>query len=136
MNNSKDLSDFCLVEKTAPSGNKWDVCDSCPVKKTATLIGSRWTLLILEELYLRDPIRFNELLHALKPISSRSLSLKLKELLEHGIIKKNVVSSSPPYVVYNLTEKGKEFALLLIEIAKWSFKWDYREKNDQNKSTN
>ncbi len=133
MDDSKNLSDFCLVEKTASSANKWDLCNSCPVKKTATLIGSRWTLLILEELYLKDPIRFNELLHALKPISSRSLSLRLKELLEHGIIEKNVVSSSPPYVEYGLTQKGKEFALLLIEMAKWSFKWDYKEKDGQNK---
>jgi DNA-binding HxlR family transcriptional regulator len=131
MNDSKNLSDFCLVEKTASNKDKWDVCNSCPVKKTATLIGSRWTLLILEELYLKDPIRFNELSNALKPISSRSLSLKLKELLEHGIIEKNIVSSSPPYVEYSLTEKGKEFALLLIKIAKWSFKWDCREKIEQ-----
>jgi DNA-binding HxlR family transcriptional regulator len=32
------------------------------------------------------------------------------------------VSASPPYVEYNLTEKGKEFAMLLITMAKWSFK--------------
>ncbi len=136
MNDSKNLSDYCLVEKTASSENKWDACEYCPVKKTATLIGSRWTLLILEELYLKDPIRFNELLHALKPISSRSLSLRLKELLEHGIIEKRVVSASPPYVEYGLTRKGKEFALLLIEIAKWSFKWDSREKDSSKQITN
>jgi len=78
-------------------------------------------------LYLNDTVRYNEFLHALKPISSRSLSLKLTELLEHGIVEKNVLSSSPPYVEYNLTDKGKEFGLLLIEMAKWSFKWDYKE---------
>ena len=120
----KNLSDLCLVEKTAPPEIKWDVCNSCPVKKTVTLIGSRWSLLIIKELYSENSVRYNEFLHALKPISSRSLSLKLKELLEHGIIEKNVVSASPPYVEYNLTEKGKEFALLLITLAKWSFKWD------------
>ncbi|MCC7551422.1 winged helix-turn-helix transcriptional regulator [Methanobacterium ferruginis] len=123
----KNLSDFCLVEKKAPPESKWNVCNSCAVKKTATLIGSRWSFLILKELHLNNHVRFNELLHTLKPISSRSLSLKLKELLEHGIIKKNVVSASPPYVEYNLTRKGKEFALLLIRIAEWSFKWEYKE---------
>lgn len=81
-------------------------------------------MLIIKELYSGNSVRYNEFLHALKPISSRSLSLKLKELLEHKIIEKNVVSASPPYVEYNLTEKGKEFALLLITMAKWSFKWD------------
>ena len=116
----KNLNDLCLVEKTALPESKWDVCNSCPVKKTATLIGSRWSFLIVKELYSGNPVRYNEFLHALKPISSRSLSLKLKELLEHGIIEKNVVSASPPYVEYNLTEKGKEFAQLLITMAKWS----------------
>lgn len=125
---SKNLSDFCLVDGTKTTKDKWDVCNSCPVKKTATLIGSRWSFLILKELYLNNQVRFNELSHALKPITSRSLSLKLKELLEHGIIEKNVVSDSPPNVEYILTEKGKEFSLLLIEIAKWSFKWDCNEK--------
>lgn len=122
-----NLSDFCLVEKTTSPESKWNVCNSCPVKKTATLIGSRWSFLILKELHLNNHVRFNELLRALRPISSRYLSLKLKELLEHGIIKKNVFSASPPYVEYNLTEKGKEFALLLIEMAEWSFKWEYKE---------
>lgn len=40
----KNLNDLCLVEKTAPPEIKWDVCNSCPVKKTVTLIGSRWSL--------------------------------------------------------------------------------------------
>lgn len=121
-----NLSDYCLAEKTE-SGNRWSACNSCPFKKTRDLIGSRWSLLIVKELYLNDTVRYNEFLHALRPISSRSLSLKLKELLEHGIVEKNVLSSSPPYVEYNLTDKGKEFGLLLIEMAKWSFKWDYKE---------
>lgn len=121
---SKNLSDFCLVDETKKSSDKWDVCNSCPVKKTAILIGSRWSFLILKELYLNNHVRFNELSRALEPITSRSLSLKLKELLKHGIIEKRVVSDSPPNIEYNLNEKGREFSKLLIEIAKWSFKWD------------
>jgi len=124
-NYPKDLSEYCLAEKTGSFGSRWSACNSCPFKKTRDLIGSRWSLLIIKELYIRNgPMRYNEFLHTLKPISSRSLSLELKKLIEHGIIEKNVISSSPPYVEYDLTKKGREFGLLLIKLAKWSFKWD------------
>ena len=33
----KNLSDLCLVEKTAPPESKWDVCDSCPIKKNSAI---------------------------------------------------------------------------------------------------
>lgn len=128
MDYPKDLSDYCLAEKTDSFGNKWSLCNSCPFKKTRDLIGSRWSLLIVKELHVRNgPLRYNEFLHALKPISSRSLSLNLKKLIKHDIVGKKFVSASPPYVEYNLTDKGKEFGLLLIKMAKWSFKWDYIE---------
>lgn len=45
------------------------------------IVKSKWSLVIFRELCLRNrPMRFNELLHELKPISSRTLSLQLKKL--------------------------------------------------------
>jgi len=97
----------------------------CLVEKTAALIGSKWSLLIIKELHFKArPMRFNELLIALKPISSRTLSLKLKKLLKHEIIEKNVVSTSPPHSQYNFTKKGKELTTVLLVMVEWSYKWN------------
>jgi len=102
---------------------------SCPVQKTAELIGSKWSILIIRELNQNKFLRFNELSRSLKPISSRTLSLKLKELVEYEIIKKKIVSTSPPHSEYSLTQKGKDLAIVLGAMADWSYKWH----NNENK---
>ncbi len=89
------------------------------------IIESKWGMLILRELHYRNrPMRFNELLQELKPIDSRSLSLQLKNLLKWDMIEKNILSTSPPGVEYNITEKGREFTEIFYHLAKWSYKWN------------
>lgn len=97
---------------------------SCPIEKTITLIGNKWSLLLLRELYLSNgPLRFNDLLMALKPISSKTLSSKLKELTQYEIVKRNVENTTPVKVEYSLTEKGKDLTGVLLSMAEWSQKW-------------
>lgn len=100
----------------------------CPVQKTAELIGSKWSILIIRELHSNSSRRFNEFLRSLKPISSRTLSLRLKELVEYEIIEKKIISTSPPHSEYSLTDKGKDLATLLSAMAEWSYKWHDNEK--------
>jgi DNA-binding HxlR family transcriptional regulator len=96
----------------------------CPIEKTITLIGNKWSLLLLRELYLSNgPLRFNNLLMALKPISSKTLSSKLKELTQYEIVKRNVENTTPVKVEYSLTEKGKDLTGVLLSMAEWSQKW-------------
>jgi len=96
----------------------------CPIEKTVTLIGNKWSIIIIKELYLgKKPYRFNELLKTLPPISSRTLSLKLKDLVKYEILKKKVVSFTPPAVEYSLTAKGKDLSLVIRSMGEWSEKW-------------
>ncbi len=97
---------------------------SCPVERTASLVGNKWSLLILKQLYYNgDPLRFNQLLKVLKPISSKTLSLKLKDLEEYEVVSKEILPARPPMVQYQLTQKGMEFAEIFATMAKWSKKW-------------
>jgi len=107
--------------------DKWDTSEILHhAEKINEIIGSKWGLLILRELHFRNrPMRFNELLNTLEPIGSRNLSLQLKKLLKWGMIEKNVLSTSPLSVEYNLTEKGREFTSVFQLLAKWSFKWNF-----------
>jgi len=96
----------------------------CPVERTLALVGSKWSLLILWSLYQAgQPVRYNQLLKTLKPMSSKTLSAKLKDLESYRIISKNVIASSPPGVEYSLTERGLEFSNILTELGEWSQKW-------------
>ena len=96
----------------------------CPAEKTIALIGNKWTLLIIRELVIADgPLRYNELAKALKKISSRTLAAKLKNLVNYGIIEKNIIEDSPIRVEYTLTQKGKELSKITQPMADWSQKW-------------
>ncbi len=96
----------------------------CPIEKTVLLIGNKWSILLIREFYLSEgPLRFNVLLNSLKPISSKTLSSKLKDLVSYEIIEKKVVSTTPVKVEYYFTEKGKDLAGVLRSMAQWSLKW-------------
>ena len=72
--------------------------DSCPVAKVATLLSDAWTMLIIRDL-LKESMRFTELEKSLSGISTRTLTSKIKNLEEEGIITKNLNS-------YKITKKG------------------------------
>ena len=100
----------------------------CPYEKTINIIGSVWSLMVIKTLYLNNAeMRFNELLKSLKPISSKTLSAKLKELAEVEIINRNVIPESPVRITYELTEKGRDLNEVLDAMAAWSLKWNMEE---------
>lgn len=67
---------------------------ACPVAVTVHLIGSKWKLLILQQLS-SGAMRFNELQNALAGISNKVLSTTLRSLDEDGIIIRDVHPASP-----------------------------------------
>jgi len=59
----------------------------------------------------------------LKPISSKTLFSKLKELNNCGVVKKEVFAQTPVLVQYSLSEKGLELTPILDGMAQWNLKW-------------
>ena len=57
----------------------------CPVEYTASVIGSKWKILILREL-LNGVKRYNELIRGVAPISAKVLTENLRELEQDGIV--------------------------------------------------
>jgi DNA-binding HxlR family transcriptional regulator len=100
----------------------------CPYAESIKLVGNKWSLQIIKELHLNNrPMRFNEFMKALKPVSSKTLAAKLKELSGCGVIKKQIVSETPVIIRYSLTEKGKELTPVLDIMANWNRKWENRK---------
>lgn len=94
---------------------------SCGVTKTLKLIGSKWSLHILHHLF-DGKKRFGELQRGLKPISPKTLSLRLKELEEEGLITKKILPVVPLHVEYNLTFRGKSLQEVFKKMAAWGNK--------------
>jgi DNA-binding HxlR family transcriptional regulator len=67
---------------------------------------SKWTPEILLTLHAIPSVGFEQLRRALKGISPRVLSLKLKELEQEGLVQRRIVATRPPRVQYTLTDRG------------------------------
>ncbi len=91
------------------------------LKQVIDIFGGKWTFLILGELHTGAK-HFNALQRSLD-VSTRSLSLALKSLESHGVIERTVITSPTITVEYSLTEKGKDFEVVFVEMNKWGYKW-------------
>ena len=93
----------------------------CPSMKAAEIVGDKWTLLILRELFLGST-RYNDFQRALPRISPTILSKRLKQLEKNGLIvhKKTVGGKGGEY---RLTRSGRELAPIVDSLARWGLRW-------------
>ncbi|MFY0543766.1 winged helix-turn-helix transcriptional regulator [Brevibacillus sp. H7] len=101
--------------------------DFCAIKSTLSIIDGKWTLWILREL-LTGPKRFGELLRAFEGVSPKTLTLRLKQLEEEGIILRVLYPEIPPRVEYSLTEKGEQLRPIFNEMRNWGKAWLHHNK--------
>ena len=93
----------------------------CPVAKVIKLLGKKWNLAILHQFSTKgDRIRFGEFICELKPISSRTLSRRLKELEKAGLLSSERFNEVPPRVEYYLTPSGKALTECFGHIGEWA----------------
>ena len=65
---------------------------------------------------------FNELKRELGNVSSKTLSVTLRDLEEKELIDRRVLATTPPTVKYYLTVSGWELRELLIPLLTWVIK--------------
>lgn len=95
---------------------------NCPVCRTAEVVCSKWTMLVIRDL-AEGRSRFCELERSLEGISPRTLSLRLRALEEEGIVERRTFPEVPPRVEYALTDKGRALAPLIEDMRRYGQKW-------------
>ncbi|MBD2184910.1 helix-turn-helix transcriptional regulator [Planktothrix sp. FACHB-1355] len=98
----------------------------CPIQFALDLIGSKWSVLILRELFAGSR-RTHQFLDALPGISSKTLTMRLRELEAHGLVERKVYAEIPPRVEYSLTEKGREIQPIMSALHQVGVRWLQRE---------
>jgi DNA-binding HxlR family transcriptional regulator len=100
--------------------------------KLRNLITKRGTLEILIPLCCTtNPVRHKQFRQTLKGFSTRTLSIRLKELEKSGILERHRYNEIPPRVEYTLTIKGQELVESVVSILQWMRKWaKVRRSND------
>ena len=96
------------------------ICKCCPIDNALKYIGKKWSIHIIRDLFMGEK-RFSEFLKSNPNLSTKMLSVRLRELEENKIISKKVVSVSPVKIEYGLTKKGEALSGVLRELSLFSF---------------
>jgi DNA-binding HxlR family transcriptional regulator len=104
----------------------------CPVCRCAEIISGKWTLLVIRDL-ADGSHRFCELERSLKGISPRTLSLRLRALEEHGIVKRKTYPEVPPRVEYALTSKGEALVPLIEDMRTYGRRWLFEDERPKQR---
>lgn len=90
----------------------------CPIACSLDLIGDRWTLLIVRDLFLGKH-RFSEFLAADEGIKTNILAERLKRLEAAGLLERSRYQQHPPRYEYHLTDPGRRLSSVLRAIYAW-----------------
>ena len=106
-----------------PSKDVMDNIKCCPIDHTFSLIGKRFTIHILRDMMMFDKTRFNQLLDSVEDANPKTLSIRLKEMEQTGLISREVYDETPIRIEYHLTEKGKQLRPILEQMAAFSIRF-------------
>lgn len=95
--------------------------DGCSIQATLDLVGDRWTLLILRDIF-RGVQRFSQIQQDLG-IARNLLSERLTRLVDHEIVHKVPYQDRPLRHEYRLTPKGMDLSPALVALMRWGDRW-------------
>ncbi len=91
---------------------------TCPIARTLDIIGDRWTMLIVRDLFMGET-RINQFLASSPGLPPKLLADRLKKLVEHGLVQRVIYSQHPLRAEYRLTEDGQTLAPIVEAIGRW-----------------
>jgi len=105
-----------MVKRTSFAG------DDCPIARSLEALGDWWSLLIIREALL-GVSRFGEFQKKLG-LAKNILAVRLRTLVDRGILATAPASDGSAYQEYRLTEKGRGAFPILVALRQWSEEFD------------
>jgi DNA-binding HxlR family transcriptional regulator len=93
----------------------------CPIARAQDIVGDRWTVLVLRELFLGSH-RFEEI-QAQSQATPQMLATRLKKLEADGMIERRPYNERPLRHEYHLTEMGQAFYPVFLALRAWGETW-------------
>jgi DNA-binding HxlR family transcriptional regulator len=90
---------------------------NCSVAKSLELIGERWTMLVVREVFLGNR-RFDEIATRLD-IARNVLTTRLARLVDEGVLEKVRYQERPERFEYRLTEKGIDLWPIMVSLIQY-----------------
>jgi len=111
-------SETAMVKRTSFEG------DECPIARSLDAIGDWWSLLIIRDALL-GARRFGEFQQSLG-LAKNILTVRLRTLVDQGILQMAPASDGSAYQEYVLTPKGRGIFPILVALRQWSEEFDER----------
>ena len=90
----------------------------CPVARGLSVVGDRWTLMILRDCFLG--IRRFEQFQTRLGVTRHILADRLRKLEEAGVLERRPYSEHPPRHEYRLTERGLALHPVIVSLIAWA----------------
>jgi DNA-binding HxlR family transcriptional regulator len=92
-------------------------------RHAAELTGKKWSAAILLAME-QGAERFSDIRASVDGLSDRLLTLRLRELEQHGLVHRTVIPTVPTQVHYGLTPAGSELIGILQPLIEWTHRWE------------
>ena len=109
------------VTKRTAADLKDEARTLCPVARAERVVGDRWTVLMLRELFAGNH-RFEEI-QAQAGATPQMVAARLKQLEADGLIARRPYHERPKRHEYYLTEKGEAFFPVILALRQWGETW-------------
>ncbi len=91
----------------------------CVLSDVMDLLGRKYVMDVVCVIGVHETVRFGDLEDHLPNASTSTLSTRLDELEEAGLVERERFDEIPPRVEYRLTEEGQELGDRLRPVAEW-----------------
>ncbi|MEA2079073.1 MAG: helix-turn-helix domain-containing protein [Pseudomonadota bacterium] len=91
---------------------------ACPIACTLDIIGDRWSMLLIRDLFLGKR-RFKDFAESAEGITPNILTERLRRLEDAGLITRQRYSEHPPRDEYLLTAGGAELGPVVLALVDW-----------------
>lgn len=99
----------------------------CPLGGIMDLLSRRYAMQLICVVGAIGPARYGDIEEKFGSVSSSTLSTRLDELVEAGILSREQYAEIPPRVEYELTDIGEELGQHLEPLLKWAEEIDEKE---------
>jgi DNA-binding HxlR family transcriptional regulator len=93
---------------------------TCSVARSLSVVGDRWTLLVLRDAFLG--VRRFEQFRAVG-LTRHRLADRLKRLVAAGVLDRVRYQDRPSRFEYRLTDKGRDLWPVIVSLTRWGDRW-------------
>ncbi|MGD2047174.1 MAG: helix-turn-helix domain-containing protein [Gemmatimonadota bacterium] len=98
----------------------------CPINYALETFGDKWTLLIIRDLMFKAKSTYGDFLSSDEGMSTNILADRLKRLEKLSLVTRSRDPENGRRWIYALTEKGRDLLPIMLELTRWSAKYDAR----------